>query len=100
MTEESVVDTEFDYYKNTIDEFAGRIVYKMFQNGEHNLRDCENMWINEYADILYILFPNRRDNLRNLVARLQHFKHKGVVVRFNENGQIDDLGDTYIIQEY
>ena len=85
-------------YETFTRELAGRIFYKMLQNGEEGIRECENDWLNEYADILYVLYPKERRHIQTLVDHLNMFKYEGIRLRLND-GFNEDTDDLYILQE-
>lgn len=86
-------------YCGVVSMLAGRVLYKMLQNGEEGIDRVENAWINEYADILYKLYPDRRDNLQNLVHALNQMKSDGVRVRMNGFSPNDTTDDTFIVEQ-
>ena len=100
MDDEIVVDEPEDAFDVMIRSIAGRVIYKMLQAGEEEMKDTENFWINEYTEVLYECYPHVHDILQHLVEAVNKLKYGGIILRFNDGGLLDEeVDDLFIIEE-
>ena len=74
-----------DKYQSLVDTTAKKIFIKMLENGADNIYEVENLWLNEYADMLYTLFPEGKRCVQDLYQALNTLKERGVIVSVNTN---------------
>lgn len=72
-----------DKYQSLIDATAKKIFIKMLENGASDIYEVENLWLNEYADMLYTLFPEGKRCVQDLYQALNTLKERGVTVSVN-----------------
>lgn len=72
-----------DNYHSLIETTARTIIRKLLENGSSGLYDVENVLIHEYSDMLYVLFPEGKRIVQDLLTELNKLKRSGVVVKIN-----------------
>lgn len=87
---------------DVINFLAKKVIVKMLRFGEGEIATVESLWINEYTDILYAVYPNSKRNLQDLVAAVNDLKHRGIKLKINSTGIDPDGffidGDTYSVE--
>lgn len=98
VLETNVPDEPVEATNSAYRELAGRIVYKLLAGGEAQFIENKTAWVNEYVDVLYILFPEQDDHLTKLETAVNNLLDNGIIIRFNwKTGAEDD--DFYEIRE-